>query len=125
MSPEAHGHGDGITTVIVAGQILREGGAPAVSPKFYRVNDAMLLGERTHDEVPMTFDAKTGRFVFVTSVFAAYSSGDKQPQPGPYQTGSSIVLIESEGCKPLEVRFYDEMPEVRITLSLHDQKTRE
>ena len=77
----------------------------------------MLLGERGHQEVPMTFNARTGRFVFITHVFAAYSSGKGQKEAGPYQTGSSMVLIESGGCEPLQVRFYDEMPEVCITLS--------
>jgi HEAT repeat protein len=121
MDPKVLGHGDGLTEVIITGRILRDGGVPAIAPKFYRINDAMLLGERTRDEVPFTFDARTGRFVFVTHVFAAYSSGDGQPEPGPYQTGSSMVLIESEGCKPLQVRFYDEMPEIRITLSVRDK----
>ena len=120
VAPKSAGHGDGITTVIVTGQILREGDVPAVTPKFYRVNDAMLLGDRTHEEVPITFNQQTGHFVFVTAVFGAYSSGDGQREAGPYQTGSSIVLIESKGCKPLQVRFYDEMPEVRITLSGRD-----
>jgi len=27
------------------------------------------------------------------------------------------MRIECEDCKPLQVRFYDEMPEVEITLS--------
>jgi HEAT repeat protein len=117
IAPGASGHGDGGTTVIVTGQILRADGGPAIAPKLYRINDAMLLGERGHQEVPMTFNAKTGRFVFITYVFAAYSSGDGQKEAGPYQTGSSMVQIESDGCKPLQVRFYDEMPEVHITLS--------
>lgn len=116
-SPEVLGHGDGATTVIITGRILREKGTSAVAPKFYRINDSMLLGERMREEVPIRFDKQTGRFVFVTEVFAAYSDGDGQPEPGPYQTGSSIVLIESAGCNPLQVRFYDEMPDVLITLS--------
>ena len=124
-SPGMAGHGDGFTTVIVTGQILREGGGPAVMPKFYRVNDDMLLGEQKHDEVPITFNAETGRFVFITDVFAAYSSGNGQREVGPYQTGSSIVQIESEGCKPLQVRFYDEMPEVRIKLPARDKSAHE
>jgi hypothetical protein len=121
MDPKMAGHGDGFTEVIITRRILRDGGMPAVAPRFYRINDAMLLGERTRDEVPLTFDPKTGRFVFIDHVFAAYSSGDGQPEPGPYQTGSSMVLIESEGCKPLQVSFYDEMPEVHVTLSVHDK----
>jgi HEAT repeat protein len=116
MAPEMRMHGDGITHVIITGHILREGGAPAAAPKFYRVNDSMLMGERIREEVPITFDAETSRFVFVTSVFAAYSHGDGQKEPGPYQTGSSLIVIESQGCQPLQLQFYDEMPEVRITL---------
>lgn len=109
------GHGDGFTEVIVTGRILKMDGTPAVAPKFYRTNDAMLLGRRVRDEEPITFDAKTGRFVLVSRVFAAYSMG-KPPEPGPYQTGSSFIQIEAAGCKPLKVQFYDEMPEVQITL---------
>jgi HEAT repeat protein len=116
LSPTAQGHGDGFTELIITGQILRSDGAPAAVPKFYRTNDAMLLGKRIRKEEPLTFDPKTGRFVFVTTVFAAYSTGDDQPEPGPYQTGSSQIQIESAGCKPLQLQFYDEMPDVRITL---------
>src|SRR5579872_2637757 len=117
MSPNMRAHADGFTTIIMTGRILLESGRPATSPKFYRLNDAMLLGERTRVEVRITFDRDTGHFVFVDDIFAAYShGGDGQAEPGPYQTGSSIVLIECERCNPLEVRFYDEMPDVEITL---------
>lgn len=122
IAPGASGHGDGATTVIITGRILREDGSPAVAPKFYRVNDAMLLGERGRQETPVTFNSETGRFVFVTSVFAAYSMGKDQKEAGPYQTGSSIVLIESNGSKPLQVRFYDEMPDVCITLPTYNDR---
>ena len=64
----------------------------------------------------MRYDAKTGRFVLVSSVFAAYDMGEGQPEPGPYQTGSAQTLIEAEGAEPLAVRFFDEMPEVEIVL---------
>jgi len=117
MSPKVSGHGDGSTEVIITGQILRADGASVAAPKSYRTNDAMLLGTRVREEEPLTFNPKTGRFVFATTVFAAYSLGSDQPEPGPYQTGSSLIQIESEGCKPLRVQFYDEMPDVRITLS--------
>lgn len=63
-------------------------------------------------------DGKSSRFVLVTSVFAAYSVGDDQPERGPYQTGSSLIQIEAEGCKPLKVQFYDEMPDVVVILSV-------
>jgi HEAT repeat protein len=117
MSPQAAGHGDGVTHVIITGQILRADGKPATAPKFFRTNDAMLLGTRIREEEPITYDPKSGRFVFCTSVFAAYSMGEDQPEPGPYQTGSSLIQIECEGCNPLKVQFYDEMPDVRITLA--------
>jgi HEAT repeat protein len=122
MDPHSQGHGDGITTVIVTGRLLGNDGTAAVEPKFYRTNDAMLLGQRIRDEEPITFDAKTGRFVFVTQVFAAFSMGPDQQEPGPYQTGSSLIHIESVGCKPLDVQFFDEMPEVCITLSAVEKK---
>lgn len=82
MSPEMRGHGDGFTTVIITGRILGAGGRPVVAPKFYRLNDAWLLGKRTRDEVPIKFDKETGRFVFVDNVFAAYSMRDALRAPG-------------------------------------------
>lgn len=117
MAKEMTGHGDGYTEVIITGKILQADGTPAVKPKFFRTNDAMLLGQQLNDEIPFQYDEETGQFVFVTTVFAAYSSGGEQPQPGPYQTGSSMIQIEAAGSKSLVVHFYDEMPNVRITLS--------
>jgi hypothetical protein len=116
-SPDSFGHGDGITEVIITGRILRDDGKAAVAPKFFRTNDAMLMGKRISQAEPIVFDAATGRFVFITMLFAAYSTGERQSEAGPYQTGSSQVRIESQGCKPLVVQFYDEMPDVHITLT--------
>ena len=116
LSVGSSGHGDGYTEVIITGQILSAPDKPAADVKFFRTNDAMLFGTPTRQEEPVVFDPKTGRFVFVTHVFAAYSVGKNQPEPGPYQTGSSQILIESEGSKSLQVQFFDEMPDVRITL---------
>jgi len=90
--------------------------------RFYRINDSWLLGDNSKSEETIRFEESTGRFVFVTGVFAAFSHGEGQREPGPYQTGSSIVLIECEGFKPLQARFYDEMPDVRITLSFAAEK---
>jgi hypothetical protein len=111
------GHGDGFTEIIVTGRLANSAGEPVASPKFYRTNDSFLLGERVRNEIPVTYDPKSGRFVLVTHIFAAYSVGRGQKEPGPYQTGSSLTLIEAEGCKPLTVQFFDEMPDVAITLS--------
>jgi hypothetical protein len=122
QAPGSLGHGDGITEVIITGQIVRDDGSPVVAPKFFRLNDAMLLGERLRHEEPIAFDARTGRFTLVTMVFAAYSMANDQPEPGPYQTGSSLIQIESPGCRPLQVQFYDEMPDVLITLTAVDRR---
>lgn len=80
----------------------------------------MLMGQRMRYEEPIRFDVQPGRFVLVTQVFAAYSGGNNQMEPGPYQTGSCLIKIESEGCLPLEAQFYDEMPDVRITLAVEE-----
>lgn len=109
------GHGDGHTPVLVTGRLLMADGSIPVEPRFVNENDRMLLGTRSENTGPLRFDPKTGRFVFSTHVFAAYAMG-KQEEPGPYQTGSAQVRIESKGSKPLVVRFYDEMPDVQITL---------
>jgi hypothetical protein len=116
QSPEPSLHGDGYTEVIITGRILSDDGRPTEAPKFFRTNDAMLLGERVREELPVEYDQQTGRFVLCTRVFAAYCAGKGQPEPGPYQTGSCLTLIEADGCKPLVVQFYDEMPDVEITL---------
>jgi HEAT repeat protein len=121
-SPHSYGHGDGYTEVIVTGQLLRDDGDPVTSPRFFRTNDAMLLGQRIREQEPIVYDSKTGRFVYTTSVFAAYSTGEAQPEPGPYQTGSSLVEVVAPGCEPLVVQFYDEMPEVRIVLTSRTRK---
>jgi hypothetical protein len=110
-------HSDGWTDVIITGKLLREDGSPVVNPRLFRQNDGMLLGERTDDETPVKYDPETARFVLVTSVFSAYSSGENQEEPGPYQTGSAIFRLESERTHPLEVRFFDEMPDVEIRLA--------
>ena len=81
------------------------------------MNDSFLLGERKRQVEPLVYDPKTGRFVYTTGIFAAYSMGEGQAEPGPYQTGSSLISLEAAGCKPLQIHFYDEMPEVEITLS--------
>lgn len=115
--PACFDHADGTTDVLITGHLLMSDGSPAVEPCFYRLNDSMLLGEDRKTPVPlMKYNPKTGRFVFLTSVFAAYAIGDGQEQPGPYQTGPAEVLIEAVNAIPLKVRLFDEMPEVEITL---------
>jgi hypothetical protein len=112
------GHGDGFTPVLITGRLLMSDRSPAIEPRFYHTNDRMLLGEDRMDPAPLIrYDSDTGRFVFLTTVFAAYSVAEGQREPGPYQTGSARTLIEAQGAEPLTVHFYDEMPEVEITLS--------
>lgn len=112
------GHGDGKTQVLITGRLLMSDGKPAIKPRFFDINDRMLLGLNLKDPTPlMRYDEKTGRFVFFTTVFAAFAMGGGQKEPGPYQTGSARMLIEAEGAKPLLVEFYDEMPDVKITLN--------
>jgi hypothetical protein len=109
-------HGDGYTRVLVTGRIILSDGRPPQTVKIYNTNDRMLLGKRLKNEAAIKYDPTTGRFVFFTVVFAAYSAGDSRREPGPFQTGPASVLIEAAGAKPLEVTFFDEMPEVLITL---------
>jgi hypothetical protein len=111
------GHGDGFAMVLITGRLLLPDGTPAKNPKFYDRNDRMLLGQSMKAEAPIMYDPVTGRFSYFTSVFAAHSRGEGQKNPGPFQTGSAVVLIEAEGAEPLTVSFYDEMPEVEIILS--------
>lgn len=117
VSPNGRGHGDGFAPVIITGSLVMKDGSPAANPAFYNTNDRMLMGVSTRERAEVKYDSKTGRFVFQTDVFAAYSMGDGKREPGPYQTGSAMVLIEADGAEPLTVRFFDEMPDVEITLS--------
>lgn len=115
---ESNGHGDGATLVLITGRLLMRDGSPAVEPHFYQTNDRMLLGERIKALAPLIrYDQQTGRFVFLTTVFAAYSIAEGQKEPGPYQTGPADTLIEAQGARSLKVTFYDEMPDVKIILS--------
>lgn len=114
---EFGGHGDGWTRILITGRLLMPDGSPAKSPLFYATNDRMLLGQKQKTLEPFLYNQKTGEFVFVTRVFAAFASGKGQAEPGPYQTGSAQTLIEAEGAEPLVIQFFDEMPQVEVTLS--------
>lgn len=109
------GHGDGITDILVTGELILDDGTHPAEVQFVRTNDHMLMGESRKLLMPLKYDAATGRFVFRDSIFAAYAIG-KTPEPGPYQTGSSQIRIESSDCVPLVVQFFDEMPHVVIHL---------
>jgi hypothetical protein len=122
FSPNSHGHGDGHAWVIITGRFVMPDGSPAREPRFFNRNDRMLLGEERKDPAEIRYDSKTGRFVFCTEVFAAYSLGGGQREPGPYQTGPAVVTIEARRAKPLTVHFFDEMPDVEITLSRAQEK---
>ncbi|MHC4504819.1 MAG: HEAT repeat domain-containing protein, partial [Planctomycetota bacterium] len=113
---ESGGSCSGRTEAIITGRILMPDGAPATEPKFHDLNDRALLGMRVKEPAEITYDPKTGRFVYITTLFAHICPG-KHREPGPYQTGSALVLIEADGARPLRAQFFDEMPEVEITLS--------
>jgi HEAT repeat protein len=116
MPRKRGGHGDGTVNVLITGRLRMPDGSPAVEPRFYDLNDRLLLGRRRKEPATITYDPKTGRFQFFTNVFAAFASGEGPREEGPYQTGSALVLIEARGAKPLKARFFDEMPEVEVTL---------
>lgn len=118
MKPKADGHGDGFTEIVVTGVVrLADGSHPKVI-RFVGLNDRMLLGKREeHEEKRVLYNAMTGRFALFSTVFAAYSSGEgKAEEEGPYQTGSLTTRLVADGAKPLRVVFYDEMPDVEITV---------
>ncbi len=117
QAKDMNGHGDGITRVLITGTMRMADGKPVRRPQFFAANDRMLLGLAEHEGEPLLYDPKTGKFVFLTNVFAAYSMEKGAEEPGPYQTGSALTRIEAEGAEPLEVRFFDEMPAVEITLT--------
>ncbi|MDB5336830.1 MAG: Secreted protein, partial [Planctomycetaceae bacterium] len=96
---DAAGHGDGFTAILVTGELkFADGGHPS-NIQILRTNDGMLLGESHSQPMPVKYDPATGRFVIRTDVFAAYATGSP-PEPGPYQTGSAQVRIESTDAEP-------------------------
>lgn len=111
------GHGDGRIFVLLTGEVQDIDGTHPKSIALFRVNDGMLMGTEQNTEQDVLYDSSTGRFVFYTSIFAAYSMGKEQPEPGPYQTGSAQIRVEASGYQPLTLQFFDEMPDVLITLS--------
>ncbi|MBI1347782.1 hypothetical protein GC163_16020 [bacterium] len=72
-----------------------------------------LLGESREQLLLLKYDVATGRFVFRDSIFSAYANGETT-EPGPYQTGSSQIRIETSVAVPLIVQVFDEMPHVII-----------
>lgn len=111
----AAGHGDGITEILVTGELRFANDGHPAKVHFLRTNDSMLLGESLEAPMPLKYDAVTGRFVLRTSIFAAFDMGEPQ-EPGPYQTRSAQVRIESPDSVPLFVQFFDETPHVVIEL---------
>lgn len=118
MKPKANGHGDGITGIVVTGVVRLSDGSHPKAIRFVGLNDRMLLGKREeHEEKRVLYHASNGRFALFSNVFAAYSDGEgKAEEDGPYQTGSLTTRLIADGAKPLRVVFYDEMPDVEITV---------
>ncbi|QDT37248.1 hypothetical protein [Stratiformator vulcanicus] len=114
--PERMGaHGDGVTYILITGEVRGSGKRHPKSVRFVRRNDSMLMGQAIEADIPRKYDPQTGRFLLQTHIFAAYSFRPG-PEPGPYQTGSALIRVEAPGYKPLDVRFFDEMPHVVIEL---------
>lgn len=118
MKPKGDGHGDGFTEIVVTGVVRLADGSHPKAIRFVGMNDRMLLGKREErEEKRLLYNAMTGRFALFSTVFAAYSSGEgKAEEEGPYQTGRLTTRLIAEGAKPLRVVFYDEMPDVEITV---------
>lgn len=118
MNPKSNSHGDGFTEIVVTGVVRLPDGSHPKAIRFVGLNDRMLLGKREeHAEKRVFYDAGTGRFALFSHVFAAYSHGEgKAEEEGPYQTGSLTTRLIADGAKPFRVVFYDEMPDVEITV---------
>ncbi|MEZ6125345.1 MAG: hypothetical protein R3C49_19525 [Planctomycetaceae bacterium] len=93
VSRSSNEHGDGLTYVMVTGEIGGQDGSHSDRVTFCRTNDSMLLGTEQDSAEPVLYDQQSGRFVFLTTVFAASSEGKDQPESGPYQTGSAEIRI--------------------------------
>lgn len=117
IDASSEGHGDGVTLAMFTGEVRDSDGSPPPSIAFVRLNDLALQGTPRSESEPVLYDASTGRFVYCTSIFAAYSLVEAQANMGPYQTGSAQVRLEVPGHQPLSLRFFDEMPDMRITVS--------
>ena len=76
----------------------------------YAASNSHLVTKEYIDE------AESGRSIdrpgFKQMIVAA-----RQKNPGPQNTGPTYILIEAKNAKPLQVRFFDEMPDVEITLT--------
>jgi hypothetical protein len=119
-SEHLYGHGDGAVFVLVTGRLLMKDGSPVVEPKFTYDKEQRSIGKFA--DHMFKYAPKTGRFVYYTCVGAAFDmSDDPKKEPGPYQTGCSVTQIEAKNTKPLLVQFYDEMPDVLITMTPTDK----
>jgi len=102
---------------MLTGEVRGADGAHPASIEFVRINDGMLLGTKQNIPEYVLYESSTGRFVYYTSVFAAYSIGRDQSEPGPYQTGSAQIRVEADGYEHLTLQLFDEMPDVVVTVS--------
>jgi hypothetical protein len=118
MSRKSMGHGDGITDIIVTGRITFADGSSPPSVSFVGINDLMLMGQRVERPERCLYQAETGRFALFSHVFAAYAMGDDTEEKGPYQTGALRLQLSAPGAHQLSLTFYDEMPDVAITLTV-------
>ncbi len=117
MPPNFYGgHGDGYVEVIVTGKIVMPNGRPARGVRACDPANRMLAPQHRRDPLPFMYCETTGRFVFLAEISAVYAR-PRGEQPGPFSTGGGGVTIEAEGAKPFRLLFFDEMPDVEITLT--------
>ena len=116
----SNGAGCGYANVLITGRIRFADDHPPAAVRFRSLKEGMLMGSRDEHGIPVRYDPATGRFACFAEVFASYSHSmnddDEDAEPGPFQTGSLDVEIDADGAKPLLAKFYDEMPDVLLTL---------
>ena len=103
---------------LVTGTIRNTAGKPPAKIKF---TEQLVRYDEDYKPIPFTiprqvkYDSKDGSFVFFQVVDVTYGS---RMELGPYKTNEIRIRIEAEGCEPLEVEFFDEMPHVQVTLAI-------
>lgn len=116
------GHGDGIQLVLITGAVRCSDGAIPRSVAFRDANGGRQFGSGIQQAAKVVYYPSNGRFAYLTCVGAAFAMSRAKRDRGPYQTVADKVTIEADHAQPLTVSFYDEMPDVLITLTTSPAK---